>query len=81
MHCRILAQDGRLITEGLCGVRRDGRIELVAGSSGNTLRQERGPLVLATGTSRYPVRVEAMHGSRDEARTGPMAVYHLAPAV
>ena len=78
MHCRISTQDGRYVTEGLCGIRRDGRIELVTSTLSGALRKEQGPLVLATGSSRYPVRVEGMHSSRDESQTGPVAVYHLA---
>lgn len=78
MRCRILAQDGRVVTEGQCGVRRDGRIELVADNQSAALREEHGPLLLATSSSRYLVRVEGMHGSQDEASTGKVAVYHLA---
>jgi hypothetical protein len=78
MHCRILTQDGRYVTEGLCGVRRDGGIELVTSTPSGALREDQGPLVLATGSSRYPVRVEGMHGSREESQTGTIAVYHLA---
>jgi hypothetical protein len=79
MRCQVLTEDGRLLTEGLCGIRRDGRIELVADAPSGALRQTRDPLVLATGSSRYAVRVEGMHGSRNESLTGPIEVYHLVP--
>jgi len=79
MLCRIYSAAGELVTEGACGLRRDGDLELVPLRARRPLRAGEGPLLVVEGPRRYPVRVSAVHGPRDAMRTAPTPTYHLTP--
>lgn len=79
MRCNLYSRDGRLVSEGSCGLRRDGAIEMVAERSTEPLKEGDGPLVLVEGPRRYEVRVDEVHGLRGAAAAVPIEVYHLAP--
>jgi hypothetical protein len=79
MRCRVYSREGQLISEGMYGLRRDGSIEMVPDRTYRRLHKGDGPLVMVEGRREYQVRVDDVHGSRDERRTGPLEIYHLAP--
>ncbi len=79
MRCGLYNQNGRLITEGPCGLRRDGAIEMLAEEPSQAVSKGDGPLTLVEGPRRYEVRVDDVHGVRDQALIGPVEVYHLVP--
>ena len=79
MRCNLYSKDGRLVSEGPCGLRRDGAIEMVAERANEPLKEGDGPLVLVEGPRRYEVRVDEVHGLRGGAADMPVEVYHLAP--
>ena len=79
MRCRVYSRDGQLVAEGMYGLRRDGSIEMIAERGYRHLHKGDGPLVMVEAPRQYQVRVDDVHGSRDERRTGPLEIYHLAP--
>jgi hypothetical protein len=81
MLCRIYTEAGQLVTEGVRGVRRDGTVELVPLRAQRPLRPGEGPLLVAEGARRYPVRVTGRHAPRDAVLAGADTVYQLAPLV
>lgn len=79
MRCGLYDENGALVGEGPCGVRRDGAIEMVAQRGADTLRKGDGPLTLVEGPRAYAVRVEDVHGMRQALPDASVVVYHLSP--
>ena len=79
MRCGLYSRDGQLISEGPCGLRRDGAIEMLAQDPSGPVHKGDGPLTLVEGPRRYEVHVDDVHGYRDQSLAGPVEIYHLVP--
>jgi hypothetical protein len=79
MRCQISTAAGQVVMDGVCGVRRDGGLELVPIRATRPLRPEDGPVLVTTGSQHYPARVTAIHHTDSDAHGDLSAVYHLTP--
>lgn len=79
MRCYLYSNDGRLLREGLGGLRRDGAIVMAAERRREPVHAGGTSLVLVEGGRRFAVLIEAVHDPHDAALAERYEVYRLTP--
>jgi|RhiMethySRZTD1v2_1073278.scaffolds.fasta_scaffold1611090_1 hypothetical protein len=77
MRCQIATAAGQVVLDGVCGVRRDGDLEVVPVRATRPLRSGEGPLLVTTGSQQYPAQVIAVHHTDRDPSGNGADVYHL----